>query len=91
MTTSYIWYPQGATITYRRNMSRQDDFHIEAMATNDAATAVVYGNGNKSGAGSAKRHPIDKPKPQVGMNLAIARALEDLAKKYHKAAEKAAK
>jgi len=63
---------------------------IEAMATNDAATAVVY-SGGKSGAGAAKRHPTDKPKPLVGQNLAIARALEDLAKQYHKQAAKEAK
>lgn len=62
---------------------------VQAMVTKDAATAVVRVFGGPDGQGSAKRHPTDKPKPDVGLNLAIARALEDLATKYHKQAKKA--
>lgn len=67
------------------------EFEITCMTTKDAATAVIHTTDGRLGEGSAKRHPTDKPKPLVGQALAIARALEDLADKYHKAAKKHSK
>jgi hypothetical protein len=63
---------------------------VSAMVVGEAATAVAKTAG-RAGQGWAKCHPSDKPKAEVGLNLAIARALEDLAKQYHKKAEKAGK
>ena len=45
--------------------------------------------GELSATGSAKKHPKDTSEPEVGFNLAVARALRALADQYEKRAEPA--
>ena len=53
--------------------SREDDDHCEVTAHLDA------GDRSLSGTGRSRRNPTDPKVPQVGEELAAARALHDLA------------
>lgn len=70
----------------------EHDIRVTAMASDQTAVAHVTAGWaprkQMRAEGHAKCHPTDKPVPKVGLNIAIARALENLAKQYHKQAEK---
>jgi len=52
------------------------DIHLEEDETNTTARAVLNIRGDHFEAeGSARRTPADPPKPEIGEELAIARAL----------------
>lgn len=60
------------------------DFHdhlaIKVTGSNDAVIVKIADeNGMVYGEGTAKRHPKDPFKPELGVNLATARALEHAA------------
>ncbi|MET7380598.1 DUF1876 domain-containing protein [Streptomyces sp. NPDC005526] len=53
-----------------------DDTHARAvLSTRDTATLT--------GRGAARRNPIDRPIPEIGDELAVSRALEDLSVRLH--------
>lgn len=52
---------------------REDDDHCEVVAHLDA------GDRGLAGVGRSRRNPVDPMVPQVGEELATARALQDLA------------
>lgn len=53
-----------------------DSTHARAvLTTRDTATVT--------GRGTARRNPIDRPVPEIGDELAVSRALEDLAIRLH--------
>ncbi|AJE39316.1 MULTISPECIES: DUF1876 domain-containing protein [Streptomyces] len=53
-----------------------DDTHARAvLSTRDPAPVT--------GRGVARRNPIDRPIPEIGDELAVSRALEDLAIRLH--------
>ncbi|MFC7308847.1 DUF1876 domain-containing protein [Streptomyces monticola] len=53
-----------------------DDTHARAVLTAGDMTSI-------SGRGEARRNPIDRPVPEIGDELAVSRALEDLAIRLH--------
>ncbi|MFP3987406.1 DUF1876 domain-containing protein [Streptomyces sp. E11-3] len=53
-----------------------DDTHARAVLTTGDMSTV-------SGKGVARRNPIDRPIPEIGEELAVSRALEDLAIRLH--------
>lgn len=53
---------------------REDEDHCEVMAHLDA------GDRSLEGCGTSRRNPADPAVPQVGEELATARALQDLAR-----------
>lgn len=63
----------------------------EAMAGDNTAVVEVstpgFVGGDLKGSGWAKKHPKDKPSKEVGYNLAMARALRDLADKFETQAD----
>ncbi|MFN2638119.1 MAG: dsRBD fold-containing protein [Gemmatimonadaceae bacterium] len=60
-----------------------------AVVEASAPTRTENGEGSLSGTGWAKKHPNDKPDVEVGYNLAVARALRDLADSYELLANEA--
>ncbi|MFQ5523255.1 MAG: dsRBD fold-containing protein [Acidimicrobiia bacterium] len=64
------------------------DIHVEEDDTNTIATAVLNLRGDHFEAvGTARRNPIDPPKPEIGEELAIARALGVLQAEVMEAAQ----
>ena len=61
----------------------EDNEHCQATAT--MATSI----GTLQGSGRSRRNPVDPVVPMIGEELAIARALGDLASKLEAAAEQA--
>ncbi|MGW3498519.1 DUF1876 domain-containing protein [Streptomyces sp. NPDC001020] len=53
-----------------------DDTHARAVLTTRDTSTVT-------GRGEARRNPIDRPIPEIGDELAVSRALEDLAIRLH--------
>ncbi len=62
--------PHGWKLTF---VAREDDDHCEMVVHLDA------GDRSMSGVGRSRRNPADPKVPQVGEELAAARALHDLA------------
>lgn len=62
--------PHAWTLTFE---TREDDDHCDMVVHLDA------GDRSLSGRGRSRRNPIDPKVPQVGEELAAARALHDLA------------
>ncbi len=64
------------------------DIHLEEDDTNTLAKAVLNLRGDHFEAvGSARRNPADPPKPEIGEELAIARALGVLQAEVMEAAQ----
>jgi hypothetical protein len=57
------------------------DTHARAVLTTSATDTVT-------GRGEARRNPADRPVPDIGDELAVSRALEDLALKVHEIASR---
>ncbi|MBC9713910.1 DUF1876 domain-containing protein [Streptomyces sp. TRM66268-LWL] len=53
-----------------------DDTHARAVLTGADTSSLT-------GRGVARRNPIDRPIPEIGDELAVSRALEDLALRLH--------
>lgn len=53
-----------------------DSTHARAVLTTRDTSAVT-------GRGTARRNPVDRPVPEIGDELAVSRALEDLAIRLH--------
>ncbi|MGH4030398.1 DUF1876 domain-containing protein [Actinomycetota bacterium Odt1-20B] len=53
-----------------------DDTRARAVLTAENMSSI-------SGQGLARRNPIDRPIPEIGDELAVSRALEDLALRLH--------
>ncbi|MEV4788932.1 DUF1876 domain-containing protein [Streptomyces tuirus] len=53
-----------------------DSTHARAVPTTRDTSTVT-------GRGTARRNPIDRPVPEIGDELAVSRALEDLAIRLH--------
>ncbi|MGV9253642.1 DUF1876 domain-containing protein [Streptomyces sp. NPDC003697] len=53
-----------------------DDTHARAVLSTRDSSGVT-------GRGVARRNPIDRPIPEIGDELAVSRALEDLAVRLH--------
>ena len=67
---------------------------ITALVSDESAVVEVqtssYSNiGNITATGWSKKHPNDKPDAEIGYNVAVARALRDLADKFDERAEAA--
>ncbi len=60
-----------------------------AVVEAQAPSFTENGEGSVKGAGWAKKHPNDKPDAEIGYNVAMARALRDLADKYDSRATEA--
>ncbi|MFH5824866.1 dsRBD fold-containing protein [Georgenia sp. AZ-5] len=71
------------------NVNETWNVTIDIVITGDDGTAhaaLTKGSGEKlEGYGRARRNPDDEPHPEVGMELAAARALRDLADRLLKA------
>jgi hypothetical protein len=68
--------------------------NLTVLLDGEASVAEARGGtfsniGELSATGSAKKHPKDTSEPEVGFNLAVARALRALADQYEKRAEQA--
>ncbi len=64
------------------------DLHVEEDETQTSVTATLDIRGDHFEArGSARRNPIDPPKPAIGEELAIARALGVLQAEVMEAAQ----
>jgi hypothetical protein len=64
------------------------DIHVEEDDTSTMAKAVLNLRGDHFEAvGSARRNPVDPPKPEIGEELAIARALGVLQAEVMEAAQ----
>ncbi|MFJ8932887.1 MULTISPECIES: DUF1876 domain-containing protein [unclassified Streptomyces] len=60
--------------------------HITEEGDETRARADLVAPGSSmtvTGRGSARRNPIDRPVPEIGDELAVGRALEDLALRLH--------
>lgn len=53
-----------------------DETHARAVLTTRDTSTVT-------GKGVSRRNPIDRPVPEIGDELAVSRALEDLAVRLH--------
>jgi hypothetical protein len=73
-------YSVTATVTVRFD---EDDEHCECLATFETTGGIV------TGLGRARRHPQDPVVPMIGEELAVARALADLAAQLEQAARDA--
>jgi hypothetical protein len=73
-------YSGTATVTVRFD---EDDEHCECLATFETTGGIVTGSGR------ARRHPQDPIVPMIGEELAVARALGDLAAQLEQAARNA--
>ena len=58
---------------------------IEEDDTRTEARAIMSDGGQASavGRGVARRNPVDRSVPEIGDELAVSRALEDLASRLH--------
>ncbi len=66
------------------------DLHLEEDSKHCQATATMATSiGMLQGVGSSRRNPVDPVVPMIGEELAIARALADLASKLEDAANRA--
>ncbi|GAA2348428.1 DUF1876 domain-containing protein [Streptomyces kunmingensis] len=54
-----------------------DETRARAELTAPGSSMTVFGRG------AARRNPIDRPVPEIGAELAVSRALEDLALRVH--------
>ncbi|WP_413812509.1 DUF1876 domain-containing protein [Streptomyces sp. OE57] len=59
------------------------DITEEGDDTRARAVLAISENTTISGTGVARRNPIDRPIPEIGDELAVSRALEDLAIRLH--------
>lgn len=57
------------------------DFHIQYLATDNAATAVVEFDG-LAGSGDSKRNKGEVRDVEIGADLAIGRAFQDLGREF---------
>ncbi|MFG2006818.1 DUF1876 domain-containing protein [Spirillospora sp. NPDC048911] len=64
------------------------EIYIEEDDTTTNARAVLFTGASTrvTGKGSARRNPVDRPVPEIGDELAVSRALEDLAHHLHSVA-----
>jgi hypothetical protein len=62
------------------------DIAEEGEETRALAVLAAKGSAEISGRGVARRSPVDRPIAEVGDELAVSRALEDLATRLHDAA-----
>lgn len=67
--------------------------HIQAIVTDEVTAVEVHGvdldglyDRDHSGKGWSKKHPTDPVNPDLAYNLAMARALQDLANQYGRVA-----
>lgn len=63
--------------------------NVTAIVNEEVAAVEVNGvtqdgfyDDDRKGVGWAKKHPTDSPNPEIAYNLAMARALQDLANQY---------
>lgn len=70
--------------------------HVTSVVSDETAAVEVnapafreQGEGSLTATGWAKKHPNDKPDSEIGYNLAVARALRNLADQYEKCADEA--
>lgn len=67
-------------------------YGIEVTVIQDDVTTVAFLNNAKSGQyidrGYARRHPLDARDPDIGHDLAVARAFANLADRYARKAER---
>ncbi|WP_171118116.1 MULTISPECIES: DUF1876 domain-containing protein [Streptomyces] len=59
------------------------DITEEGDDTRARAVLAISEDATISGTGVARRNPIDRPVPEIGDELAVSRALEDLAIRLH--------
>ena len=55
----------------------------EGDSTPARAVLTTRDTSTVTGRGTARRNPIDRPVPEIGDELAVSRALEDLAIRLH--------
>ena len=68
------------------NVKRWDvELYISEEGADTHVRAVLLGDGAKQavGQGAARRNPIDRDVPEIGEELAVSRALADLADRLH--------
>jgi hypothetical protein len=70
--------------------------HMTVLTSDETAVVEAtapllseQGEGSVKGTGWSKKHPSDSPDQEVGYNLAVARALRDLADTYEAMADEA--
>lgn len=64
------------------------DVFLDEDEDHTRAEAVLHTKGTElRGVGKARRNPTDRPVPEIGEELAVARALEKLADRLMSAAE----
>ncbi|MFI0450228.1 DUF1876 domain-containing protein [Actinomadura sp. 6N118] len=61
------------------------EINISEDDTTTQARAVLFTGGSMrvTGKGTARRNPVDRPVPEIGDELAVSRALEDLGHRLH--------
>jgi hypothetical protein len=61
------------------------ELYISEDGTDTLARAVLFTGGGKKpvGYGRARRNPVDREVPEIGEELAVSRALADLADRLH--------
>lgn len=67
----------------------RNQYHVESLQTEEAAIVKLKIEGFGAvfeAIGSSKRDPQDKHNPEVGLTLALSRAMSDLSKQLEKAA-----
>ncbi|WP_308207722.1 DUF1876 domain-containing protein [Actinomadura madurae] len=66
------------------------ELYISEDGTDTLARAVLFTGGEKKpvGYGRARRNPVDREVPEIGEELAVSRALADLADRLHGAARR---
>ena len=64
------------------------ELYIAEDGTDTAARAVLLSGSEKktTGHGRARRNPVDREVPEIGDELAVSRALADLADRLHQIA-----
>ncbi|MBO2447953.1 DUF1876 domain-containing protein [Actinomadura barringtoniae] len=55
----------------------------DETTTRARAVLVADGGSRVTGKGAARRNPADRPVPEIGDELAVSRALADLASRLH--------
>ncbi|MEU6394685.1 DUF1876 domain-containing protein [Streptomyces sp. NPDC046939] len=64
--------------TVRINITEEgDETRARAVLTAPGSSMTLFGRG------AARRNPIDRPVPEIGDELAVSRALADLAQRVH--------
>jgi hypothetical protein len=56
---------------------------VEGDGTRARAVLTTWDMSTVTGSGSARRNPIDRTVPEIGDDLAVSRALQDLAVRLH--------